>query len=61
MSVSRVENEYIDLSIDKSLSSVENVCCNADSSAAEESALSVTCRVRILYRFLDIFYSDESL
>ena len=61
MTVSGIQCKYIYLCIDKSTCSFENILCHADSSAAEQSALCISCRIRILYSFFDILYSDKTL
>ncbi len=61
MSVSGIEHQNVSLSLDESLGSVEHVSCNADSCAAEESALAVAGGIRILNRLFDVLDSDETL
>ena len=59
--MSGIENENVSLSVDESLCSVEDVSCNADSCAAEESALAVTGGVGVLYGLFDVLDSDKTL
>ena len=61
MAVCRVEHKHIHLCIYESTCSVKHVLGHADSRTAKESALFISCRIRITLCLFDVFYGDKSL
>ena len=55
-----VKHQHVSLSINECAGSVENVLCHADSGTAQESALFISCRVRITLCFFNILDRDKS-
>ena len=61
MTVCRIEHDNVDLCFHKGSNAVQNVSRSADSRAAEQTAAFVSCRVRVLHSFFNIFNRDEAL
>ena len=59
--MSGVQYNYIHMSLHQSVHTVQNVRCDTDSCAAEQTSLSVLCGQRIFDLLLNIFDGDETL
>ena len=61
MAMCRVENDDVYMCVDELLCTLDNIGCDTECSTAEESALCILRRVRILHLLLDILDGDETL
>ena len=61
VTVCGIEHDNVDLCFHKGSNAIQNVSCSADSRAAEQTPAFVSCRVRVLHGFFNIFDRDETL
>ena len=61
MAMCRVENDDVYMCVDELLCTLDDIGCDTECSTAEESALYILRRVRILHLLLDILDGDETL
>ena len=57
----RIDNDNINMCLNKCIYTVKNICCNTNTCTAEQTSLSILCRQRILDLLLNILDCDQTL